>query len=466
MAPIIQFLKNNSTFKLMSIIFLVMIMLIPLNMVEDLIYERTSMRQQAEDNIAQSWGADQIITGPVLKIPYKKTRVEKKILSNGEEKEIIHYEIHSIFLLSDQLAIKTQMETEIRYLGIYDVPVYLSHSNIQAGFKFEDLKRINKRYSNVLWQQAALIIPFSDVRGIRELSANATINGKKRLLNFTSYNKGGAFNGVVADFPIPPAYVSSRLAVSLKAENIAVDYKLALAGSHSIMFRPFGRKTDVKMTSDWSSPSFNGRFLPSKRVISESGFSASWHILELNRKFPQLWIDQTVNKYTLEQATFGVKLYQPVNLYQQNKRSIKYAVLFIALTFMTFFLFEILYKHRLHPMHYFFTGGALSMFYLLLLAFSEHTGFGIAYLIATISVSTLMGGYSISLFKSRKRGYLVGGMSFVLYGFFYMLIQSEENALLLGSIVFFSVLSIIMYSTRNINWSLSEEQGTAAGMQR
>lgn len=210
------------------------------------------------------------------------------------------------------------------------------------------------------------------------------------------------------------------------------------------------------MNADWNSPGFNGMFLPAERDISETGFTASWQVLELNRNFPQQWQDNAVNEHNMAQAIFGVKLYQPVNLYQQNKRSIKYAVLFITLTFMTFFLFELLYKNRLYPMHYFFTGGALSTFYLLLLAFSEHTGFTIAYIIATLSISLLMGSYSVSLFKNRIRGYLVGFMCLVLYSFFYILIQSEENALLLGAIAFFAILCIIMYSTRNINWYQSE----------
>ncbi|MEN8251789.1 MAG: cell envelope integrity protein CreD, partial [Bacteroidota bacterium] len=223
-------------------------------------------------------------------------------------------------------------------------------------------------------------------------------------------------------------------------------------GSHSIQFRPFGRKTNISMDSDWNSPGFNGKFLPSERSITEEGFTASWQILELNRTFPQQWIDEQFNDNDLRQILFGVKLYQPANLYQQNKRTIKYAVLFIALTYMTFFLFEIMYKKPLHPLQYFFTGGALSTFYLLLIAFSEHLGFAWAYLIATICISLLLGGYSVSLFKSRPRGYLTGFLFLVLYGFFYILIQSEENALLLGSIAFFTILTIIMYSTRNINW--------------
>lgn len=454
MTAIIQFLKNNNTFKLMLILFLILIMLIPLAMVEDLIYERTSMRQTAENKIAQSWGSNQTLSGPVLKIPYKTKVVEKKYFRDGREKDVIRFEQHHIFLLSDQLDIETKMESETRYLGIYDIPVYLSHSTIHASFSHNDLKKINENYSNIQWQQAKMIVPFTDVRGIRELNVNLIENETRHPVSFSPYSQSKLLSGIVTDFPLDFENITDKNPG--RTNDIEVVLKIALAGSNSIMFRPFGRKTNVSMAADWNSPGFNGMFLPAKREITESGFTASWQILELNRNFPQQWRDDTVNEQDISQVLFGVKLYQPVNLYQQNKRSIKYAVLFIALTFMTFFLFELLYKSRLHPMHYFFTGGALSTFYLLLLAFSEHTGFSIAYMIATLSVSFLMGSYSISLFKNKMRGYLVGIMCFVLYSFFYILIQSEENALLLGAIVFFAILSLIMYSTRNINWYQSE----------
>ncbi|MDX2505361.1 MAG: cell envelope integrity protein CreD [Gammaproteobacteria bacterium] len=454
MSPVINFLKNNSTFKLIVILFLILIMLIPLTMVEDLIYERTAMKQSAENTIAQSWGSDQIISGPILKIPYKIRIVEKKLLKDGQEKEVIRFEQHYVFLLSDQLDIETSMASETRYLGIYDVPVYLSESTIRANFNNESLSRINEDYGYIQWEQAKIIVPFTDVRGIRELNAYEVGNDANQTLNFTPYQKNNVLSGIVTDFPVKFPTLTDQ------SKNIDLVFKLSLAGSNAMMFRPFGRKTNVSMSADWNSPGFNGMFLPAERDISATGFTASWQVLELNRNFPQLWHDSAVNEHNMAQAIFGVKLYQPVNLYQQNKRSIKYAVLFITLTFMTFFLFELLYKKRLHPMHYFFTGGTLSTFYLLLLAFSEHTGFTIAYIIATISVSLLMGSYSISLFKSRIRGYLVGLMCIVLYSFFYILIQSEENALLLGAIAFFAILAIIMYSTRNINWYQSENSQT------
>lgn len=328
--------------------------------------------------------------------------------------------------------------------------MYLSESDIRASFSYNSLSRINEDYHFIQWDQTKIIVPFTDVRGIRELNASVSGDDSEQSLHFTPYQQNTVLNGIVSDFPV------NFPSLTEKNNNIDLVFKLSLAGSNAMMFRPFGRKTSVSMNADWNSPGFNGMFLPAERDISETGFTASWQVLELNRNFPQQWQDNAVNEHNMAQAIFGVKLYQPVNLYQQNKRSIKYAVLFITLTFMTFFLFELLYKNRLYPMHYFFTGGALSTFYLLLLAFSEHTGFTIAYIIATLSISLLMGSYSVSLFKNRIRGYLVGFMCLVLYSFFYILIQSEENALLLGAIAFFAILCIIMYSTRNINWYQSE----------
>jgi len=403
MSSFVQFIKNNSTFKLLLILFLILIMMIPLTLAESMINERISMRDRSENSIAKSWGSAQVISGPVLKIPYKARLVEKEKLKNGQEQVHIRYERHHIYLLSDTLKIDTKLETEKRYLGIYEMPVYISQSSIKAQFSHEDLLKINNSTEQVLWQQAQLILPFSDVKGIRELTVED--GHSKQTLKFTPYHSGNLLNGIISDFPIDITSIHTQHESDQKTDNnISLDLNLRLAGSKSLNFRPFGRKTDVTMTADWNNPSFDGQFLPASRKIDEQGFTASWQVLELNRNFPQQWTNKNFNRHALTQSNFGVKLYQPVNLYQQNKRSIKYAILFIALTYMSFFLIEIIFKNHLHSLQYFFTGGALSTFYLLLIAFSEHVGFSLAYFIATISISLLMMGYSISIFKNRLRG--------------------------------------------------------------
>ena len=447
-------LKNNNTFKLIMLIILILIMLIPISMVEDLIYERTTMRSEAETKISQSWGGSQVLTGPVLKIPYKKKISEKKNI-NGEEHKIHRYETHHIFMLSDELDIKTKMESEIRYLGIYDVPVYMSHSDIKASFNYKTFKELSLKYSNINWHESKIIIPFSVVRGIRSINANINLNQKKQTLNFSPYHDNSFLNGIYANVSLNDWFDTPD------NSPLELSMSLSLAGSQSIMFKPFGRKTHVAMNSDWNSPGFFGDFLPSKRTINEDGFNSSWQILELNRNFPQQWIDHQVNETAINQTTFGVKLFQPVNLYQQNQRSIKYAILFVGLTYMTFFLLEVLNNKKLHPVQYFFTGGALSTFYLLLIAFSEHIGFSWAYLIAMFSISSLITVYSTAILHNHFQGVTAGIACFILYGFFYLLIQSEENALLLGAIVFFLILATLMYSTRNINWYKTEDSFTS-----
>jgi inner membrane protein len=439
-------LKNNNTIKLLIIFFIILLMLIPLAMVEDLISERDSMRAHAEEKISQGWGKAQVISGPVLKIPYKARYLEKKVNKNGETHNIYRYEVHHVYLLTDKLMVDNNLSSEIRYLGIYEMPVYLNQASINAQFSPEDLIKLTHKYEQILWNQAEIILPLTDPRGLRQLTVTSTQAKKNDSLKFSPYQTGNHLQGIIAEYPINFTHLKS----DQSALNVSVD--MVLAGSKALNFQPFGRVTQVTIKADWHSPGFYGEFLPSERTITTAGFSAAWQILELNRKFPQTWVDNQINWKNVSQSDFGLKLVQPANLYQQNHRSIKYAVLFIALTFITFFLFELFFKKKLHPLHYFFTGGALSTFYLLLIAFSEHLGFTQAYSIATIAITLLMGGYSQSIFKSRPYGLLNGFIIFLLYGFFYILMQSQENALLLGAVAFFTALALTMYLTRNINW--------------
>lgn len=438
--------KNSSTIKLITILFITLTMLIPISMVENTINERTGLRHQAEKNISDRWGGIQHISAPVLILPYKEKIIEKTTSQNGWQtnqpiqNEKISYVNHIAYLLADSANIETDMSTEKRYLGIYEMPVYNTTSKISGHFNKQDLKTLKSQFKNIDWQKAKLVLPLKDVRGIRSISKLTF--GKQELEFVPSKNSAYSFYGLEASIKLDETLLT----------NLDYSIELSLSGSKLLNYLPLARTTNIVVNSDWNSPSFIGSYLPVSRKIDDSGFKAQWKVLGLNRSFGQIWHDNSVDSKTIYNTLFGLSLYQPADIYQQNTRSVKYAALFIALTFMAFFLFEIFFNLNIHPLQYFFTGGALSTFYLLLLAMSEHFHFSIAYLISSIAITALMSSYSMSILKQRTRGLIIGLVTATIYGFLYFLIQSAQNSLLFGAIGFFSALSIIMYLTRNIDW--------------
>ncbi len=190
------------------------------------------------------------------------------------------------------------------------------------------------------------------------------------------------------------------------------------------------------------------------RKITEDGFTANWNVFYFGRNFPQAFreIDRPNAQAELGRSAFGVALFQPVDHYQKSNRAIKYAVLFIALTFLAFFLFEVIYKLKIHPLQYLLVGVAMSLFYLLFLSLSEHTEFLLSYIVAATATVGLITGYCSKVLGQRKRALVLGGFLTTLYAYLFVLLQNEDYSLLLGAIALFLVLSAVMYLTRNIDW--------------
>ncbi|MBL4888650.1 MAG: inner membrane CreD family protein, partial [Candidatus Lindowbacteria bacterium] len=200
-------------------------------------------------------------------------------------------------------------------------------------------------------------------------------------------------------------------------------------------------------------PSFTGIFLPKQREISSEGFNATWNVFYLSRNFPQKWKDNTVSMHELQNASFGVDFFKPVDAYVQTDRAIKYALMFILLTFTAFFLFEIFAGLRVHAVQYLLIGTAMCLFYLLLLAFSEHISFMKSYVLASSGTTLLISLYSASVLCGFKRGGgIVAPLLLSLYSYLYILLQAKDFSLLFGAIGLFVILSIFMYLTRNFDW--------------
>jgi inner membrane protein len=328
------------------------------------------------------------------------------------------------------------VEPEVRYRGIYKVVTYRTILHVSGSFAPVNAGTLKMPAVAMEKQQALLEFGIPDMRGI-----NKDI----------SIKWGDSVTRAV------PGLISSDLSssgfhasVSLVEGSVCdFSFDLDLNGSQSLNFIPLGKETNVTLTSTWNSPSFCGAFLPDDRKISNEGFQALWNVLQLNRNFPQQWVN---DQYSVDSSSFGVELITPVDTYQKSERSVKYAILFIALTFIIFFFAEVLTRTRIHVIYYLLTGIALCVFYSLLTALAEQMNFTFAYLIASVIIITMIGVFAHSLYKKWQVTLTVIASLFALYVFLFVILQLTDYSLLFGNIGLVIILGIIMYFSRKIDW--------------
>jgi inner membrane protein len=428
--------KNLVVFKVGAITFLILLLLIPMSMIQSLVMERKARQTEATTEISSKWGFEQKLTGPVLAIPYQLFEPGVK---QGEE----IMTTHTAYFLPETLKVDGKIFPEVRNRGLFKVAVYSSNLRIEGNFKAPIFDMGGKKIV-INWNEAYMTIGITDLRGIRE-NINFIWNNNQMVCepgvkSNDIVTSGVTVNKIFTGIPNEPEYKFS--------------FDIALNGSRGINFIPVGKETNVSIVSTWINPSFDGSFLPYERHISDKGFDAKWKVLELNRNYPQKWVDDKVN---LESSAFGVSLLLPIETYQITERSMKYAILFIALTFMTFFFVEVLRKMRVHPIQYVLVGFGLLLFYLLLLSLSEQMSFNMAYLIATIGIVTMITSYAYSIFKNKRLTIILSSILILLYAFLFVLLQLQDYALLMGSVGLFLILGSVMYLSRKINWYSTNE---------
>ncbi|KAB2870168.1 MAG: cell envelope integrity protein CreD [Bacteroidales bacterium] len=424
------FEKNAVMIKVAAIGFLTLILLIPMAMIQELVMERRARQKEATNEISSKWGYEQRLTGPILVVPYKTFEYDK------DTKKTIEIG-HLAYFLPEELKVDGSLTPEIRNRGIFDVAVYSSNLKVEGFFKSPKIETAES--IQIDWNGAFLTIGISDLRGIKE------------AINFKWNDKDMACEpGVKISHIVKSGVtVNNPLQQNTEVGEYRFSFNIALNGSRSVSFVPVGRETNVHIESPWGNPSFEGAFLPFDRTITESSFNASWKVLELNRNYPQKWIDSDLD---LDESAFGVALLLPVETYQITERSMKYAILFIALTFTVFFFVEVMRKLRVHPIQYVLVGFGLVLFYLLLLSLSEQMSFGLAYIIASFGILVMITTYAHSIFKNNRLTVILAGILVLLYGFLYILLQLQDYALLMGSVGLFIILATVMYLSRKINW--------------
>lgn len=426
--------------KIVVVAVLVAVMLLPINMIRNLIEDREQNLQAAQDDITSKWGGSQHITGPVLVLPY-----EASVDKNGNP--IIAYS----YYLPDDFRVDGNINTEERSRTLFNTLVYQSDMKISGKFALPDYAKLSIKPEQVRWQDAFILLGIPYLQGVKN-KIEFNMNGKELAVQPGVKSNSLIDSGVTVNMPIDPS-----------VQNYEFNFDLGLNGSEGLYFTPIGKENRIHLKSPWSTVSFNGDFLPSDRVINNEGFDANWNVFDYNRNYVQMW---TGSNDIIKTSSLGVDLRYPVDKYQMTMRSVKYAIMFIVLTFVVFFLVELLSKKRIHPIQYLLVSCALVLFYTLLLAISEHLSFGLSYLISAAATTLLITAYSTTMFRNVKQTVIMGLFLTVLYAYLYIILQQENMALLFGAVGLFIALAIVMYVLRKVNWYKNEEESSEAETER
>jgi inner membrane protein len=422
--------------RLLSVAFLALLLQIPISMIGSLVKERQDRHGEAVEEVSSKWGKTQSITGPALVVPY--TIRWNELGPNGQQ--IPHTASWHATFLAEKLEVHGRMDSEVRSRGIFSVPVFKLSLTMAGDFRRPDLSELRVESPVVAWNHAQLALGISDARAIQE-QTSVSWNGREI-----------GFLPGTGDFQEVGTGIHAIVGVGPGDDRLAFSFPLTLNGSLGFYMVPFGRSTIVNLESDWRSPSFQGNWLPSNRSLSDRGFSASWTIPFLGRNYPQAWTSQTDMRNSIDASHFGLQLVDPVDYYHMAERSVKYAGLFILLTFSAVWLTEVLAGLRVHPIQYLLVGAALCLFYLLELSLSEHLGFSGAYALASCSVVGMVAAYSFAILQRAIRAAVIGGVIAALYAYLYVLLQNEDFALVVGSIGLFVTLAVVMLVTRRVDW--------------
>lgn len=422
--------RNRIALKAASLTILTLLLLIPASMIRSIVNERSERQDEAFSDIASKWGGTQHIVGPIMAIPYLT-------FANDQSGKSVQTR-RTAYLLPEDLTIVGKVETEKRHRGIYEIPVYRANLETKGKFSKSTLQKLDIAPENFLWNEATIVMGISDLTGI---DGKMALNWNGKSIDF---EPGSPYPGILES----GVHIKHNF-FNDEQNDYSFSFVTAVKGSRKLQVAPIGKSTTLDLAGNWDNPSFQGEFIPVSYDLKEGNFNANWKVSNLNRNFMQTF---TNDNYDLHQSSMGVDLFMPVDIYQKTERSVKYAILFIALTFLIFFFIELLNKKLFHPLQYILVGFALCLFYTLLLSFSEYLNFNAAYGIATLMTLSLITWYTATVLKSPKLGFLVGATLFILYSFIFTVIQLQDFALLMGSIGLFIVLAVTMYFSRHIDW--------------
>jgi len=426
---------------------LTLVLLVPIGMIENLVSERANRQQQVVNDIASSSAGPQQLFGPLLVVPYSEhwTEVIETRHDGVPTREVVErVDNRVLYFLPEHLNINGELSTETKQRGLFKVRTYVLNVSVKGDVNlpggYGNPKPLHNGRVSVGVPYTSVVL--SDMRGVLE-APGMELDGKHYAFEQGAELPMDGVSGMHAPL--------NTLSVESGPLNMPFSFTLKLRGIESLDFIPAGKQTRVELSSAWQHPSFYGRFLPDpqSQQVGQEGFHALWTVDSLASN-----VAESLNKCRAISCydSFGIKLMEPINIYSLSDRATKYGFLFVCLTFAAIFLFEILKSLAIHPAQYALVGLALAMFFLLLLSLSEHLDFVIAYLIATTACVTLIGIYLSAVLHSGKRGLAAGALLAGLFASLYGLLESEDNALMMGSLLLFVLLSLAMLTTRRLDW--------------
>ncbi|MHA8917883.1 cell envelope integrity protein CreD [Klebsiella pneumoniae] len=434
-------LKSPLFWKITTLIGCIVLLSLPLMMVRELINERADYRSEVVDAIEQSTSGSQKLAGPLIAIPITET------LTRMENQKEVNYQRSWVYYwLPESLAVAGKQTVESRRVGIYSGQVW--HNVLQIKASFDPLRLAALRKTNIVLGQPRLVVSVGDARGIGAIHA-PEVNG-----NVLSVEPGLGISGDGAGIHMPmPALAEDN-------KPLEIAFSLDLNGTGEFSLVPLGRNSELQLTSNWPHPGFLGSFLPTQREVSAAGYRAHWQSSWFANDMGSYFKDDMEIPWSRLPA-FSADVMSLADQYQLTDRATKYAILLIGLTFMAFFVFESLTRRPLHPMQYLLVGLSLVLFYLVLLALSEHIGFTAAWLAASLSGAVMYGIYLQAVLRGWRNSLLFVAALLLLDGVMWFLLHSEDSALLLGTGVLALALSVLMFLTRRVDWyALSLPKGT------
>ncbi|EIV2007639.1 cell envelope integrity protein CreD [Klebsiella pneumoniae] len=434
-------LKSPLFWKITTLIGCIVLLSLPLMMVRELINERADYRSEVVDAIEQSTSGSQKLAGPLIAIPITET------LTRMENQKEVNYQRSWVYYwLPESLAVTGKQTVESRRVGIYSGQVW--HNALQIKASFDPLRLAALRKTNIVLGQPRLVVSVGDARGIGAIHA-PEVNG-----NVLSVEPGLGISGDGAGIHMPmPALAEDN-------KPLEIAFSLDLNGTGEFSLVPLGRNSELQLTSNWPHPGFLGSFLPTQREVSAAGYRAHWQSSWFANDMGSYFKDDMEIQWSRLPA-FSADVMSLADQYQLTDRATKYAILLIGLTFMAFFVFESLTRRPLHPMQYLLVGLSLVLFYLVLLALSEHIGFTAAWLAASLSGAVMNGIYLQAVLRGWRNSLLFVAALLLLDSVMWFLLHSEDSALLLGTGVLALALSVLMFLTRRVDWyALSLPKGT------
>ncbi len=438
---------KSTTFRMVWVGILILLMLIPLAMVSSIVDERAQAYNTVLGDISEHWGGEQVLTGPILILPctqstivVEQTADEKGHLTSTQREIVDDFQA---VVLPEKIHLEGAMTPEYRFRGIYQSLVYSEHLTLTGNFSgiAAAVSALAKEGWTVRahWDKAFIVVGLTDTKGITRI-APLRFGGKK--LNFAP--------GTRMSHLVSSGFHAPLLGIE-PGEHPDFSLEMDIKGSNGFKLAPLGELSEMHLTSGWAHPSFYGDILPTKRTVTDKGFDAAWSVPHLVRAYPQYWMDSRDNAPGISGFSVGVRLFEPVTVYTEATRATKYGILFIALTFLTLALLEIITRSRPSMVQYVMIGIAMTLFYVLLIALAEHIGFNKAYLAAAGTAITLNTVYCLFVLSRKLLAFVVTAVLAGLYSVLFMTLRAEDYALLAGALLLAAATAVTMFFTRNLH---------------